>query len=312
MKVLELMTSDVKCCSADDSLDRAANLMWEGDCGVIPVVGPGRELVGMITDRDICMAAYTKGRPLAELEVRDAMAKEPTVCSPEATLETAISLMKESRVRRLGVVDSKGLLAGILSLNDLAIEARKQERSNARPTLSVALADMLGTICEHREPPAGAKPRPRRTEAWSARSLENGDATRKDPRRADRTFHHLRRHAGDPRPRGEVVDHVRKLEHFFDGIVACHVVLSGPHRHRKGGLYRVRIDLTVPGEMIVVDRDAGLDHSHQDARVAVREAFLAARRKLQDYVRCMRGFVKHHEEPSAAPDAMKLALPPAG
>jgi CBS domain-containing protein len=168
MKVMDLMTCDVKSCSADDSLDRAANLMWEGDCGVVPVVGPGRELVGMITDRDICMAAYTKGRPLAALGVRDAMAKKLTFCSPEATLETAISLMKESRVRRLAVVDSKGMLAGILSLNDLAVEARKQERSGARPTLSAALADMLGTICEHRQPSAGAKPRPRRTEALVA------------------------------------------------------------------------------------------------------------------------------------------------
>ncbi|MFN0009894.1 MAG: CBS domain-containing protein [Planctomycetota bacterium] len=165
MKVMDLMTSDVKCCSADDSLDRAARLMWESDCGVVPVVGPDRELVGMITDRDICMAAYTKGRPLAMLAVRDAMAKELTFCSPEASLETAMSLMKDSRVRRLGVVDSRGMLAGILSLNDLAIEARKQEKSGARPTLSAALADMLGTICEHRPPSAGAKPRPRRTEA---------------------------------------------------------------------------------------------------------------------------------------------------
>ena len=101
----------------------------------------------------------------------------------------------------------------------------------------------------------------------------------------------------------DVLDHVRKLEHFFDGIVACHVVLSGPHRHHKGGLYSVRIDLTVPGEMIVIDRDAGLDPAHQDARVAVRDGFHAARRKLQDYVRRMRGFVKHHEEPEAAPEA---------
>lgn len=165
MKVMELMTREVKSCSADDSLDRAANLMWEADCGVIPVVGPGRELVGMITDRDICMAAYTKGRPLSMLAVRDAMAKELTFCSPEATLETAMSLMKESRVRRLAVVDSKGMLAGVLSLNDLAIEARKQEKSGVRPNLSAALADTLGTICEHRQPSAGAKPRPRRTEA---------------------------------------------------------------------------------------------------------------------------------------------------
>jgi hypothetical protein len=101
----------------------------------------------------------------------------------------------------------------------------------------------------------------------------------------------------------EVLDHVRKLEQFFDGIIACHVVLSGPHRRHKGGLYGVRIDLTVPGETIVIDREPGLDHAHQDARVAVRDAFHAARRRLQDYVRRMRGYVKRHEEPSPAPEA---------
>lgn len=123
------------------------------------------------------------------------------------------------------------------------------------------------------------------------------------------TFHDM---PAIPGLEADVLEHVQKLEHFFDGIIACHVVVSGPHRHHKGGLYSVRIDLTVPGETIVIDRDPGLDQAHQDAHVAVRDAFQAARRKLQDYVRRMRGFVKHHEEPSAAPKAAKSALPPEG
>jgi CBS-domain-containing membrane protein len=120
MKVKELMEIKVRSCLVDDSLNWAAQLMWEGDCGALPVVGPEGDVVGMITDRDICMAAYTKGRPLTLIKVGDAMAKQVTTCSAESSAETAMSLMKEVRVRRLPIVDAQGKLAGILSLNDLA------------------------------------------------------------------------------------------------------------------------------------------------------------------------------------------------
>src|SRR5262245_6101900 len=64
MEVREIMSTDLETCRADDTLDRAARLMWEHDCGVVPVVDHEGTAVGMITDRDICMAAYTQGRPL--------------------------------------------------------------------------------------------------------------------------------------------------------------------------------------------------------------------------------------------------------
>jgi cold shock CspA family protein/ribosome-associated translation inhibitor RaiA len=82
------------------------------------------------------------------------------------------------------------------------------------------------------------------------------------------------------------------LESFSDQIISCRVVVEGPVRHhRKGGPFTVRIDLGVPGEDIVVNRQAA-----EDPYVAVREAFDAARRKLQDHVRRQRGAVKAHEE----------------
>jgi CBS domain-containing protein len=155
MKVKELMVRDVRSCLVSDSLTRAAQLMWEGDCGVLPVVGMNGSVVGMITDRDICMSAYTKGRPLAALKVENAMAGKVSSCSTESTLETAMSLMKESRVRRLPVVDAQGKLAGILSLNDLACQARKEAKLGGKEIKSVDVADTLGAICEHR-PPVGA------------------------------------------------------------------------------------------------------------------------------------------------------------
>jgi CBS-domain-containing membrane protein len=118
----------------------------------------------MITDRDICMAAFTKGRPLTSLKVRDAMAKQVTTCSAESSAETAMSLMKEVRVRRLPIVDARGKLAGILSLNDLAREARKEARFGLTQVRPGDVADTMGIICAHRSlPPRVSKPAARGT-----------------------------------------------------------------------------------------------------------------------------------------------------
>jgi ribosomal subunit interface protein len=81
------------------------------------------------------------------------------------------------------------------------------------------------------------------------------------------------------------------LETYYDGIIGCRVVVEGPGRHHRKGLFTVRIDLNVPGTELVVDRQAD-----EDLYVAIRDAFDAARRRLEDYVRQQRGAVKSHEE----------------
>lgn len=91
----------------------------------------------------------------------------------------------------------------------------------------------------------------------------------------------------------EIRDRAGKLELFCDKIMRCKVVLEGPaQHHRKGGPFKVRIDLTVPGSELVVNHQ-----SDEDLYVAVRDAFDAARRQLEDYVRRQRGDVKAHAEP---------------
>jgi ribosomal subunit interface protein len=104
----------------------------------------------------------------------------------------------------------------------------------------------------------------------------------------------------DPSP--AIEDHVReksaKLERFFDRIIGLHVTIEAPHRHqRKGRLYAVRIDLSVPGQDIAVTHSGPLDHRHEDIRVAVSDAFKAAARQLEDHVRKARGAVKEHVTP---------------
>ena len=87
-----------------------------------------------------------------------------------------------------------------------------------------------------------------------------------------------------------------KLEEFYDKIMSCRVIVERSHgRHRKGNLHRIRIDVHVPGKELVVTRDPGEDHAHEDMYVSIRDAFDAMRRQLQDYVRIRRGQVKRHD-----------------
>lgn len=87
-----------------------------------------------------------------------------------------------------------------------------------------------------------------------------------------------------------------KLDQFYGGIMGCRVVVEAPHKHHeRGNLYQVRIDVTVPNEEIVINREPSAHTDYKDLMVALRDAFDAARRQLEDYVRRHRGFVKTHE-----------------
>ena len=152
MKVEDLMTKSVRTCRPEDSLNHAAQIMWDYDCGAVPVVSSDGEgcLVGMITDRDVSMAAYTRGRTLAEIPVREVMARELQCCEPSNTVAEAELVMRRAQVRRLPVVDGSGHIVGLLSLADLAREAAR-ERGSKRPAVrDKEVAETLASICEPR------------------------------------------------------------------------------------------------------------------------------------------------------------------
>jgi CBS domain-containing protein len=152
MKVENLMTKSVRTCRPDESLNDAARIMWECDCGAVPVVssdGAGR-LVGVITDRDIGMAAYTQGRTLREIPVREVMARELQCCRPSDTVAEAEQVMRRAQVRRLPVVDDSGHVIGLLSLADLAREAVRERRAKRPAVRETGVAETLAAICEPR------------------------------------------------------------------------------------------------------------------------------------------------------------------
>jgi CBS domain-containing protein len=120
MNVGKLMSTDVKTCAPDHSLACAAQQMWEGDFGCIPVVDSGGHVIGIITDRDICMATCLNGQAPGDLVVRDFMSRQVLTCQPQDRLTDATAAMRQAQVRRLPVTEADGRLVGIISLTDLA------------------------------------------------------------------------------------------------------------------------------------------------------------------------------------------------
>jgi CBS domain-containing protein len=146
MILQEVLTADVKACRPDTDLAAAAKMMWDGDCGVVPVVNEERRIVGMITDRDICIAAATRATAPSNIPASQVMSTEVHTCRPDDDVRAALKTMKEHRVRRLPVVDQQQRLVGIVSLNDLAA------RAECRKGADVPGEEFLETvkaICAH-------------------------------------------------------------------------------------------------------------------------------------------------------------------
>jgi CBS domain-containing protein len=150
MKVAELMTHDVRCCSPQDFLHTAARIMWENDCGSVPVVDRESKIVGIITDRDICMAAYTQGAPLHQIRIDTVMAPKVATCGREDELADAQELMRQNKVHRLPVADAEGRLIGILSLSNIVLEVEHQLRGQRGGKKAAELIEILGALCEPR------------------------------------------------------------------------------------------------------------------------------------------------------------------
>ena len=147
MNVGQVMTHKVQACRPQDSLNIPAKLMWDNNCGSVAVVGDGR-VVGMLTDRDICMAVYTQGQRLNDIEVSSAMSKKLFSCRPEDTLATAEKIMRADRIRRLPIIDGDGHLVGILSLDDIAREAGRPGEGERRAEITAdEVCDTLSAIC---------------------------------------------------------------------------------------------------------------------------------------------------------------------
>jgi CBS domain-containing protein len=154
MNVTGLMSQPVCACRDEESLRTAAERMWEHDIGVLPVVDDGGRLVGVVTDRDICMTAYLRGQTLEQCRIDSAMTREVASCHCETSVEDAQELMRQLQIRRLPVVDDQGRPVGMLSLNDLALAAARAESGRLGLQREGVLAT-LAAVSLHRRPQPG-------------------------------------------------------------------------------------------------------------------------------------------------------------
>lgn len=147
MQVKELCSRPGMVCGLDTDLARAGRMMSEENFGVLPVVDMEGKVVGMITDRDICLAGAERPRPLSEIPAREVMSGKVFSASPCEDVREALQTMRLARVRRLPVLDEEGRLEGILSLDDVAIAAVPDKNARGQEITYEDLALTLKTIC---------------------------------------------------------------------------------------------------------------------------------------------------------------------
>ena len=124
MKVKELMTASPYCCQPETNLGAAAELMWKGNCGFLPVVGSDGKVFGVVTDRDICIALGTRNRLPGDITVSQVITSQRLFyCCPDDDVHVALQAMQTGRVRRLPVITHEGALAGIVSMDDILLKA---------------------------------------------------------------------------------------------------------------------------------------------------------------------------------------------
>lgn len=152
MKVKQVMTVNPQACTLTNSLAEVAGKMWEADCGIVPVLAEGGKVVGLVTDRDICMAAVLNARQLANIAVEDTISGKVFTCRADDDVRVALETMKEKKVRRLPVLDEDGTLCGMLSMNDLILRVEEVKDKKAADLSYADIVSTYKSICEHRLP----------------------------------------------------------------------------------------------------------------------------------------------------------------
>ncbi len=161
MNISEVMSQPAACCGPFEPLSEAARIMWDKDCGVVPIVEPmTNALLGVVTDRDLCMASYTQGRKLSEIPIETIMVTQVVTCRASESSERAHERLRQHGLRRLIVVDDHGAVEGIVSLNDLARAAARATGNDAgalQKAVAITLAEVSRSHAERDAAKAKAK-----------------------------------------------------------------------------------------------------------------------------------------------------------
>lgn len=152
MKVREIMTAEVGSCGLETNLAAVAKVMWEKDCGAVPVLDSEGKAIGIITDRDICMALTTRNNLASEVTVGDVISGPVKSCAPGDDVSDALGTMQSEQLRRLPVVDNDGRLVGILSLNDVILHSKQGKSKKGAHVSHGEVMDALKALSQHRTP----------------------------------------------------------------------------------------------------------------------------------------------------------------
>lgn len=150
MNVSELMTSTITTVAPTATMNQAAQLMSEHDIGCLPITDGDHHLTGIVTDRDMCLAASTRDLPMSSLSVREAMTTDVVTVGPATPVEHAERLMRERQLHRLPVVDDQRRVIGMISLNDLAHAAANLRWQGDDGLSARDVSRTLAAIHEHR------------------------------------------------------------------------------------------------------------------------------------------------------------------
>jgi CBS domain-containing protein len=156
MRVHDLMRKAPKNCSPTTNLATVTELLSAGGCGALPVVNAAGSVLGIITDRDICLAVGKRDRRPSELTAEQAMSRQVAMCKSSDEIHAALDIMRTRKVRRIPVVGQTGKLEGMLSLSHLVLQARHDD--GRRPELSYE--DVMGALRSiecHRAPMPGVE-----------------------------------------------------------------------------------------------------------------------------------------------------------
>lgn len=135
--ISKIMTPHPATCLPETPLEQVARLMIDNDCGQIPVVNHQHEPIGVVTDRDIATRVVAASMDYSKAQAKDAMSSPAKTVQQACSLQECMSLMEQSQVRRVPVVDEKGVLAGIVSLADVAIACEDSEVADVVKKVSV-------------------------------------------------------------------------------------------------------------------------------------------------------------------------------
>ena len=126
-QISDIMTRDVTCVAPNDSLQRAAQTMAQLDVGALPV-WDGRQLIGMVTDRDITVRGVAGGKQVDSTPVSEVMSSEVQCCFEDEQIDAVMEKMRNAQIRRVPVMDRQNRLIGMVSLGDLAMEATNETK----------------------------------------------------------------------------------------------------------------------------------------------------------------------------------------